>query len=154
MAQHELTCSCSSVLCFFRRVRGKQLASTCDNLQEIFVEVCAHLQESLVAVLPSAFTDFALYPVLFCCRWCVVQCQVQADGKTTLTVLPCLFEAGVETTYTLNWFCTTSKAATVPTSKHRRPCRACTTMKPTRIDVPNMIRKCPTETDFFNFRLR
>lgn len=53
-----------------RRERGQQLASSCDNLQEIFIE-----------------------------------CTVQSNGSKTLTVLPCLFEAGVETSYTLNWYC-------------------------------------------------
>lgn len=53
-----------------QRSRGQQLASTCDNLQQIFIE-----------------------------------CTVQSDGKQTYTILPCCFEAGVETSYTLTWYC-------------------------------------------------
>ena len=30
---------------------------------------------------------------------------MKTDGKQTYTVLPCCFEAGEETTYTLTWYC-------------------------------------------------
>jgi hypothetical protein len=55
-----------------QRDRGQQLASSADNLQEIFIE-------------------------------CTV--QVDASGSKTYTVIPCCFEPGVETSYTLRWHC-------------------------------------------------
>jgi hypothetical protein len=38
-------------------------------------------------------------------RCACVQCAVQSDGAKTFTILPCCFEPGVETTYTLRWYC-------------------------------------------------
>lgn len=52
------------------RRHGPQLASMCEQVQEVFVE-----------------------------------CTVQTDGSKVFTVLPCTFEPGVKTTYTLTWYC-------------------------------------------------